>query len=104
MRNTSFLHRERKIYLHLKVLMGMVKRYVYRLNQTQTICNGDTIRNKERMPKMKWQSDQKKNHGIAETSHCVREKKKKSQAKRIKITLFAVLAKIDYFKKFLDQP
>lgn len=40
-------------------------------------------------------------HGIAKTSHCVR--KKKIQAKRIKIALFAVLAKIDYFKKFLDQ-
>lgn len=36
-----------------------MKRYVYRLNQTQTICNGDNIRNRERMLKMKWQSDQK---------------------------------------------
>lgn len=38
---------------------GVVKRCVSRLNQTQTICNGDNIRNKKEMFKMKRESDQK---------------------------------------------
>lgn len=75
---------------------------VGRLNQTQTICKADNIRNKEEMLKMnmgvRWENIHRRSKTIY---HCLR--KNKRQAKRIKIALFTVLAKRDYFKKSLEH-
>lgn len=72
-----------------------------RLNQTQTMCKGDNIRNKEEMLKMNMGVRRENIHRSKTIYHRLR--KNKRQAKRIKITCFAALAKRDYFKKSLED-
>lgn len=63
-----------------------------RLNQTQTICKGDNIRNKEEILKMNIGVRQENSHGRTTTIHHYLRKRQLKDRLRVKITLFALLA------------
>jgi len=66
------------------------------LNQLQTICKGDNIRKRRKCSKTNMGIRRQNTHtGTKALYHCLRKKEK---GLRIKITLFAGLAKKDYFK------
>lgn len=90
--------KKKKIHLETKLFVEGRRK---RLNQPQTICKGDNIRNKEEMLQINMGVRWENIHRTKTIFHCLRKNKRK--AKRIKITLFTLLAKRDYFKKSLDQ-